>query len=109
MRPRQRVTPSPLLPILDSRLPSAAAPAFDLMRVPLVGRFLRWRLARPAMQLLMMALAAVVIFDGLNGPQVGANESGWHAALDSLARTADLEPFSGRQCVLHGLPIYAAA
>ena len=62
--------PSPLLPILDSRLPSAPAPAFDLMRVPLVGRFLRWRLARPAMQLLMMMLAAVVIFDGLNGPQV---------------------------------------
>ena len=40
------------------------------MRVPLVGRFLRWRFARPAMQLLMMMLAAVVIFDGLNGPQV---------------------------------------
>jgi cytochrome c oxidase assembly factor CtaG/polyferredoxin len=69
-RPRQRVTPSPLLPILDSRLPSVSAPAFDLMRVPLLGQFLRWRLARPAMQLLMMMLAAVVIFDGLNGPQV---------------------------------------
>ena len=80
-----------------------AAPAFDLMRVPLVGRFLRWRLARPAMQLLMMMLAAVVIFDGLNGPQVSPMNLAGIAAVDSLARLADLEPVSGRQCVLHGV------
>jgi hypothetical protein len=37
-----------------------------------VGRFLRWRHARLAIQLPVAILAAVVIFDGLRGPQVGA-------------------------------------
>jgi len=44
----------------------------DLLRVPLLGRFLRWRHARLAMQLPVLALAALVIYDGLHGPQVGA-------------------------------------
>jgi cytochrome c oxidase assembly factor CtaG len=66
---------SVLLPVI------ASAPArdvrfrtgrFDLLRFPLVGRFLRWRHARLALQLPMMALAAVLILDGLRGPQVGA-------------------------------------
>jgi cytochrome c oxidase assembly factor CtaG len=47
-------------------------PRFDLLSVALVGRFLRWRHARLALQLPMMALAAVLIFDGLRGPQVSA-------------------------------------
>ena len=47
-------------------------PGFDLLRVPLVGRFLKWRHARLAMQVPMAALAGVLIFDGLRGPQVGA-------------------------------------
>jgi cytochrome c oxidase assembly factor CtaG/ferredoxin len=44
---------------------------FDLLRVPLLGRFLRWRHARLALQLPLALLAAVVIYDGLCGPQVG--------------------------------------
>jgi cytochrome c oxidase assembly factor CtaG/polyferredoxin len=43
---------------------------FDLMRTPVVGRFLRWRYARPTMQLTLTALAGIVIYDGLRGPQV---------------------------------------
>jgi cytochrome c oxidase assembly factor CtaG len=62
--PRTSVSLSPCLPASLSR--------FDLLRVPLVGRFLRWRHARLAMQLPMAILAAVVILDGLHGPQVGA-------------------------------------
>jgi cytochrome c oxidase assembly factor CtaG len=54
---------------LDARSRTAR---FDLLRFPLVGRFLRWRRARLALQLPMMALAAVLILDGLCGPQVGA-------------------------------------
>ncbi len=42
----------------------------DVLHLPVVGRFLRWRYARPAMQLPMLALAIVVILDGLFGPQV---------------------------------------
>src|SRR5262249_41232372 len=56
-------------PALDVR---SRTPRFDLLRFPLVGRFLRWRHARLGLQLPMMALAAVLILDGLRGPQVGA-------------------------------------
>jgi cytochrome c oxidase assembly factor CtaG len=45
---------------------------FDLLRVPVLGRFLRWRHARLCLQLPLFALAGFLIFDGLRGPQVGA-------------------------------------
>jgi hypothetical protein len=38
--------------------------------VPLIGRFLRWRHARLALQLPLAALAGLVILDGLRGPQI---------------------------------------
>jgi cytochrome c oxidase assembly factor CtaG/polyferredoxin len=54
-------------------LVSAAAPAqFDLLHVPLLGRFLHWRHARVALQVPLLALAALLIYDGLTGPQIGA-------------------------------------
>jgi cytochrome c oxidase assembly factor CtaG len=53
----------------DSRL---LTPGFDLLRVPLVGRFLKWRHARLCLQLPLLLLAGLVIYDGLRGPQVGA-------------------------------------
>ena len=40
------------------------------MQVPGVGGFLRWRQGRRVLQAGMLVLAAVVIFDGLVGPQV---------------------------------------
>ena len=43
---------------------------FDLLRVPVIGHFLRWRFSRPLLQTLMASLAALVIFDGLTGPQI---------------------------------------
>jgi cytochrome c oxidase assembly factor CtaG/polyferredoxin len=45
--------------------------SFDLLHVPLLGRFLKWRYARLAMQVPLVALAGVLILDGLRGPQVG--------------------------------------
>ena len=45
-------------------------PRFDLLTTPILGRFLRWRHARRALQLALAALAVVVIVDGLRGPQV---------------------------------------
>jgi hypothetical protein len=56
------------LPIVGQ--PTSAS--FDALRLPLVGRFLRWRHARLALQLPLLALAGVLIWDGLCGPQVGS-------------------------------------
>jgi cytochrome c oxidase assembly factor CtaG len=52
--------------------PPGSVSGFDLLRVPLVGRFLRWRHARLCLQLPLLLLAGLVIYDGLRGPQVGA-------------------------------------
>jgi cytochrome c oxidase assembly factor CtaG len=60
------LVPSALTP--DSRL---LTPGFDLLGVPILGRFLRWRHARVALQLPLALLAGVLIYDGLCGPQVG--------------------------------------
>jgi cytochrome c oxidase assembly factor CtaG len=50
---------------------------WDLLDVPLVGRFLKWHAARPVMQLVMLGLAGLVIVDGLWGPNLGpANLAG---------------------------------
>ena len=43
---------------------------FDLLTVPLVGPFLRWRYGRRVLQLAMLGLAAAVVVDGLLGPQM---------------------------------------
>ncbi len=59
------------LPLAPSRRPAVSS-GFDLLHVPLLGRFLRWRHARLALQLPLALLAGVVILDGLRGPQVGA-------------------------------------
>src|SRR4029453_6845953 len=61
---------------LPLALPAAAprhrprAAAFNLLQVPLVGRFLKWRHARVTLQLPMALLAALLILDGLRGPRV---------------------------------------
>jgi len=43
-------------------------PPFDLLRVPVVGRFLHWRHARTAMQIPMLLVSVVMILHGLIGP-----------------------------------------
>ncbi|MFW5952134.1 MAG: 4Fe-4S binding protein, partial [Gemmatimonadota bacterium] len=42
----------------------------DLTRAPLLGRFLRWKHARTALQLPLLLLAGVIVADGLFGPQL---------------------------------------
>jgi cytochrome c oxidase assembly factor CtaG len=61
---RPPVSLSPCLPVSLS--------GFDLLRAPLVGRFLKWRHARLCLQLPLLLLAGLVLYDGLRGPQVGA-------------------------------------
>jgi cytochrome c oxidase assembly factor CtaG len=46
--------------------------AFDVLRIPGFGRFLRWRHARVAFQIPLMLIAGVIVYDGLSGPPVGA-------------------------------------
>jgi cytochrome c oxidase assembly factor CtaG/ferredoxin len=49
----------------------------DLLRVPGLGRFLRWRHARLCLQIPLLLLAGVVVYDGLTGPPVaGMNLAG---------------------------------
>ncbi|HEY5311806.1 MAG TPA: cytochrome c oxidase assembly protein, partial [Pirellulales bacterium] len=69
--------PAPALPLhqIAGYQPAskAAGPgALDLLRLPLLGRFLRWRHARLALQLPAALLAIVIVIDGLRGPQSGA-------------------------------------
>jgi len=44
--------------------------AADVLRTPGLGRFLRWRHARTALQLPLFLIAALMVFDGLTGPQL---------------------------------------
>ena len=45
-------------------------PAFDLLRVPGLGRLLRWRWGRLVFQAPLAVIAAVMIYDGLTGPKL---------------------------------------
>ncbi len=49
---------------------AAPPPRFDLTRAWVVGPFLRWRHARVALQLPLLALAVLVVADGFAGPDV---------------------------------------
>ncbi len=55
-----------------AQLANAGNAPFDLLDLPVLGPFLRWRHSRRVLQLVLAALAVVVIFDGLRGPQVAA-------------------------------------
>ncbi len=46
------------------------AQRFDLLRVPVVGRFLRWRHARTALQSVLLVLAGLIMLDGFAGIQL---------------------------------------
>jgi cytochrome c oxidase assembly factor CtaG len=69
LRPAGGRIPLPL--VTSSRAPVPTS-SFDLLRVPLLGRFVKWRHARLVLQLPLLALAGVIILDGLRGPQVAA-------------------------------------
>lgn len=45
-----------------------ASSRFDLLRVPLIGDFLRWRHSRTALQIPLFLIAVVMITDGFFGP-----------------------------------------
>lgn len=47
-----------------------AAPGLDLLRLPGIGAFLRWRHARLTLQLAALGVAVAVVLHGLLGPQI---------------------------------------
>ncbi|MFP3855208.1 MAG: 4Fe-4S binding protein, partial [Anaerolineales bacterium] len=49
--------------------------ALDILRLPLLGRVLRWRWGRLAFQLLLLAVAGLIVYDGLTGPQLASTNS----------------------------------
>ena len=54
-----------------SSIPALEAPEalpFDLMRVPGLGRLLRWRYARPLLQAPLLIVSVVMVLHGLFGP-----------------------------------------
>jgi polyferredoxin len=54
------------LPVAGASRPDPGQ--FDLLRVPGVGHFLHWRYARPAVQIPLLLLAVLMIWDGFTGP-----------------------------------------
>jgi hypothetical protein len=60
------------LPPEEQPRPRAAQP-FDLLTVPVFGRFLRSNTGRRTLQTTLLVLAVAVIVDGLRGPQVSAS------------------------------------
>jgi cytochrome c oxidase assembly factor CtaG/polyferredoxin len=60
-----------VLPILGQPRHGVEHASFDILRVPVIGRFLRWRGARLSFQLPMLLLAALVVYDGFFGPPIG--------------------------------------
>jgi ferredoxin len=63
--------PDPSVEALETDLEEeelAEAPPFDLLKVPLIGRFLRWRHSRTVLAIPLLAVSIVMILQGLLGP-----------------------------------------
>ena len=64
-----------------SLLPQRRAQAADLLRWPLLGRFLRWCHSRTTVQAVLLTMAGLMVFDGLTGPSLApknlATVAGW--------------------------------
>ncbi len=61
-----------VLPIIGQPRPVVESAAFDVLRIPLLGRFLRWRHARLGLQVPLLLLAGLIVYDGFRGPPIGA-------------------------------------
>ncbi len=71
VRPSEHAKPK-LPPPTSSLIHKAASPSLDLFRVRGLGAVMRWRHFRRSLQILMLGLAALVVADGIWGPQVSA-------------------------------------
>jgi ferredoxin len=69
-QPRMTLAKAPAVPrIKRPPIQNNERTAFDLLTVPVLGNFLRSRLARRTIQIVMLLLAIAVVVDGVRGPQ----------------------------------------
>jgi polyferredoxin len=54
---------------MNSAIPSRAPQRFDVLRLPLIGSFLRWRYSRLILQLPLLLVAFLCVYDGFTGRQ----------------------------------------
>jgi hypothetical protein len=57
-------------PELDEEEDFADAPPFDLLKIPLIKQFLRWRHSRTLLQIPLLLVSIVMILQGLLGPSL---------------------------------------
>jgi cytochrome c oxidase assembly factor CtaG len=74
LSPRRMVRPSqirakPKVPMPATK-PGTRPSPLDLLRVPILGAMIRSRYFRPTLQIVSLLLAAVIILDGLLGPEI---------------------------------------
>jgi cytochrome c oxidase assembly factor CtaG len=62
----------PALPIIGQSRSFVAPATFDVLKLPVVGSFLRWRHARLSVQIPLLLGAGFIIYDGFRGPPIGA-------------------------------------
>jgi len=51
-------------------VPEDTPPAFDLMKVPVLGALFRWRYVRPMLQLPLLVVSVLMVLHGLLGPSL---------------------------------------
>lgn len=66
---RLTLVPDPS-PSVTARMPASRPSRADVLRWPLLGPMLRWRHLRTTAQLVMLAVAGIVVAHGLFGPQL---------------------------------------
>lgn len=69
LSPQRRHRTAPQKSKINNRKSQIPKP-WDLFRIPVLGRILRWRYFRRGLQILMLTLAGLVVLDGLLGPQI---------------------------------------
>lgn len=70
MKPRVRLPLLPAHATFEGARAGDPSPEIDLLRWPLIGRFLRWPHARAVVQTPLLALTGVLVAHGLFGPEL---------------------------------------
>ncbi len=84
-------------------------PGTDVLRWPVVGRFLRWKHARTALQTALLIAAAILVLHGLAGPGCRPGQSRHGPHLGPLSRAADRRAARGRQPLLRRMSVRPGA
>ena len=62
---------------MNTAIPARASQRFDVLRLPILGSFLRWRYSRFVLQFPLLLIALLSVYDGFTGRQIaGVNVAG---------------------------------